>query len=254
MIRFVHCFNYAEGVSRKEGDAWYLGEHAARARALPGLVGYVSYPQVPVGLPLPNPHDRFVRRSELHFRDLDAALSAVHGNLDLWAPSEPGMPGFREFECMFMNENPEYDLLRDAPPEHYKYMTLPMWWPHGQPVIDEYEEIFIHTYVFSYREDIGTADAEDYYLGHHTREGKQLPGMQHYQTWKSIPVPEVEGTAIQPNKYFRLTELGMSPASYTAVMIDDDSRIRFTTSPFGRVMGHYYNISIKFHIVDNLMI
>jgi hypothetical protein len=38
-----------------------------------------------------------------------------------------------------------------------------------------------------------------------------------------------------------------------AVMIDDDSRIRFTTSPFGRVMGRCYNISIRFHIVDNLM-
>jgi hypothetical protein len=137
-------------------------------------------------------------------------------------------------------------------------MTLPMWWPHGQPVIDEHLEIFIHTYVFSYREDIETADAEDYYLGHHTREGKQLPGMQHYLTWKSIRVPEVADLAIQPNKYYRLTELGMSPESYTAVMINDESRIRFTTSPFGRVMGStsiapYFNISIKLHIVDDFL-
>ena len=239
MIRFVHHFNYAEGVSREDGEAWYLNEHVARARELPGLVGYVSWPQVPVGLDLPTPHDQFVRRRELHFKDLPAALAAVHGNLDLWAPSRPGAPGFREFECMFMAEKPEYDLLRDVPPQHYKYMTLPMWWPHGQPIVDENIEIFIHTYVFSYRDDIETADAEDYYLGHHTREGKQLPGMQHYKTWKSIRVPEVADMAIQPNKYYRLFELGMSPESYTAVMINDESRIRFTTSPFGRVTNHY---------------
>ena len=253
MIRFVHHFNYADGVTREDGEAWYLKDHVARARQLPGLVGYVSWPQVPVGLDLPTPHDQFVRRSELRFEDLPAALAAVHGNLDLWAPSQPGVPGFREFECMFMAGEPEYDLLRDVPPQHYKYMTLPMWWPHGQPIVDEHLEIFIHTYVFSYRDGIETADAEDYYLGHHTREGKQLPGMQHYKTWKSIQVPEVADMAIQPNKFYRLTELGMSPESYTAVMINEDSRIRFTTSPFGRVMGNYFNISIKLHIVDDFL-
>lgn len=67
MIRFVHHFNYADGVTREEGDAWYLNEHASQARKLPGLVGYVSWPQVAVGLPLPVPHDQFVRRSELRF-------------------------------------------------------------------------------------------------------------------------------------------------------------------------------------------
>ena len=45
----------------------------------------------------------------------------------------------------------------------------------------------------------------------------------------------------------------MSPESYTAVMINEDSRIRFTTSPFGRVMGNYFNISIKLHIVDDFL-
>ncbi len=258
MIRFVHCFNYAEGITREQGDEWYLNEHASKVRKLPGLVGYVSWPQVDVGIPspgpgFPTPEDQFARRSELHFEDLDAALAAVQSDLSLWAPSKDGVPGFREFECMFLGEEPEYDFLRDVPPQHYKYITLTMWWPHGQPVIDEQEEIFIHTYVFSYREDIETPDAEDWYLGHHTREGKQLPGMQHYRTWKTIRVPDVPGKAIEPNKFYRLTELGMSPNSYKAVMVNEDSKIRFTPSPFGRVMGNYFNMSIKFHIVDDLL-
>jgi hypothetical protein len=45
---------------------------------------------------------------------------------------------------MFFKEEPEYDLLRDIPPQHYKYSNLAMWWPHGQPIVDERLEIFIH--------------------------------------------------------------------------------------------------------------
>ena len=258
MIRFVYHFNYADGVTREEGDAWYLKEHASQARKLPGLVSYLSWPQVDVGIPspgpgFPTPEDQFVRRSELGFEDLSSALAAVNGAPSLWAASEAEVPGFREFECMYLGEEPEYDLLRDVPPQHYKYMTLSMWWPNGQPVIDEHQEIFIHTYVFAYNEDLELADAEDWYLGHHTREGKQLPGMQHYRTWKSIRVPEVDGAAIHPNKFYRLTELGMSAESYKAVMVNEDSRVRFTPSPFGKVMGNYFNCSTMRRTVDDLL-
>ena len=45
----------------------------------------------------------------------------------------------------------------------------------------------------------------------------------------------------------------MSPESYKAVMVNEDSRVRFTPSPFGRVMGDYFNISIKQDIVDDLL-
>lgn len=100
MIRFDHHFNYAEGVTRDQGDDWYLNEHVSRARELPGLVGYVSWPQVDVGIPspgpgFPTPEDQFVRRSELRFEDLSTALAAVHGNPSLWAPSEAEVPGIR---------------------------------------------------------------------------------------------------------------------------------------------------------------
>ncbi len=95
MIRFVHVFNYGDGATREEGDAWYLGELVPRARALPGLVGYLSWPQIDVGIPYPSagapqPYDQFVRRSELQFNDLDTALAAVYGSPDMWAPWGPG--------------------------------------------------------------------------------------------------------------------------------------------------------------------
>jgi hypothetical protein len=72
---------------------------------------------------------------------------------------------------MFLEEEPEYDLLRDAPQQQYKYATLPLWWPHGRPIADEQQEIFVNSYCLAYRDDLPTADAEDWYLGHHTREG-----------------------------------------------------------------------------------
>jgi hypothetical protein len=257
MVRFVHHINYAEGISRDDGDAWYLNEHAPKARDLPGVTAYLSYPQqdqgIPVGPGLPTPHDQFVRRSELQFDNIDTALNAINGNLDLWAPSAPGIPGFREVECMFLNEEFEFDLRKDVPFQQYKYMTLPMWWPKGPPVDDETKEHFIHSYSFGYKEEITLANAEDWYLGHHAREGKQLPGIRWYKTWKTIRVPEINGSPLHPNKYYRLTELGMNRDVYMENMMNEDTRVRFTQGPFGRVINNIMSIPIKHHIVDDLM-
>ncbi len=257
VIRFVHHFNYANGVSREVGDAWYRNQHVPQVRDLPGVTGYLSWPQIDVDIPYPSPgaptpHDQFVRRSEVRFDDLERAVAAVMGNPQLWEPSDEGVPGFREFECMFLREDPQYDLLRDAPPEQYKYMTLPLRWPNGEPEVDLSAEIFMNSYAINYPEDIPLAIGEDWYVGHHNREGKQLPGMKHYKTWLTIPVPE-NGGALKPNKWLRLTELGMSPEAYKATMVNEESRIRFTPSPYGRVIGDWLNISIKLDVVDDLL-
>jgi hypothetical protein len=258
MVRFVHLFNYATGVSVKDGEDWYLGKHVSQTRKLPGITCYRSWRQIDVGIPYPSPgaptpFDQFVRRSELCFENLAAARKAVMANPSLWAPAKEGVPGFREFECMFLDEEPEFNLLQDAPPQQYKYMTLPLWWPRGRPQVDEAEDIFIDSYCIAYAPVISVADGEDWYLGHHTREGKQLPGMKHYRTWRTIRVPEESSSPLRPNKWFRLTELGMSPNAYRATMVDDDTRIRFCQSPLGRVIGGWLNISIKLDVVDDLM-
>lgn len=259
VIRFVHLFNYPSGVSRADGETWYLGVHVPRVRQLPGVVRYRSWRQVDVGIPYPSagapsPFDQFVRRTELCFDDLEGWRRAYASGPELWKPAAEGKAGFGEFECMFLNEEPEFDLLRDAPPQHYKYMTLQLWWPRGTPLIDETEEIFIDSYCFFYSPGISFADGEDWYLGHHTREGKQLPGMRHYRTWRTIRVPAGPGSPIKPNKWKRLTELGMAPKAYIANMVTDETRIRFTGSPLGRVIGGWMNISIKPGLVDDLLV
>ena len=258
MIRFMHLFNYASGVPLDDGETWYVTDHVPQVRKLPGVVRYRSWRQVDMELPypgpgVPTPFDQFVRRSELCFGTLEEALKAVMGNPALWEPSQEGTPGFREFECMFLDEEPQYNLLRDAPPEHYKYMTLPLWWPRGRPQIDENEPIFIDSYCLLYRPDLTFAQGEDWYLGHHTREGKQLPGMKHYRTWKTIHVPEEPGLPVQPNRWARLTELGMSHGAFIATMVDRETRIRFTPSPLGNVVGGWLNISIKLEQVEDLL-
>ena len=258
MIRFVHFFNYAEGVSVEEGESWYLERHVPEARKLPGLVRYCSWRGIDPGIPYPGsgaptPFDQFVRRSELIFEDLETGLKAVTAASDLWKPSAEGSPGFREFECMFLEQEPQFNLLRDAPQQQYKYMTMPVWWPKGRPEADETAEIFVDTYCLAYRDDVSVTDGEDWYLGHHTREGKQLPGMMHYQTWKAIPVPEDPGSPINPNKWYRLTELGMNPETYRRNMVHEETRINFTQSHLGRVMGSWMNIGVKLDQPDEFL-
>jgi len=258
MIRFIHHFNYPSEVSRADGEAWYLGTHVPLIRELPGVVRYRSWRQIDVGIPYPSagaptPHNQFVRRTELCFEDHAAWQTAYRSAPQLWSRAPERRLGFGEFECMFIGEEPEFDLLRDAPPQHYKYMTLQLWWPRGRPEIDENEEIFIDSYCLFYAPHISFADGEDWYLGHHTREGKQLPGMRHYRTWRMIRVPEEPGSPLKPNRWARLTELGMSPTAYIADMVNEETRIRFTRSPLGNVIGGWMNISIKLNQVDDFL-
>ena len=35
MIRFVYLFNYAEGVSKQDGETWYLTTHMPLVKELP---------------------------------------------------------------------------------------------------------------------------------------------------------------------------------------------------------------------------
>ncbi len=257
MIRFIYLFNYTEGISLNAGENWYLHEHVLQVNRLPGLVRHRSWRQVDVSIPYPSagaptPFGQFVRRTELCFDSFESAIKSVRENEHLWKPSSTDKPGFREIECLFLEEEPQYDLLRDAPPEQYKYMTLPLHWPKGRPEVDDSADIFINSYCIAYDPVIGFANGEDWYLGHHTREGKQLPGIKHYKTWKVIPVSGFSGSILQPNKWVRLTELGMSPDAYKATMVNEDTRIRFAASPHGNVLSGWLNISIKLDQVEEL--
>lgn len=228
------------------------GPQTTRPGGLPSWLGIVS--GVPnTGTGSPTPRDQYVRRSELWFEDIDGAVRALKGSAALWAPSASGTPGFREFECMLLEEEPQYNLLRDAPPQHYKYLALQMEWPHGQPEVDDAAEIFVDTYCLAYRPDLSFAQGEDWYLGHHTREGKQLPGMKHYRTWRTIRVTESLPATLELSKWTRLTELGMSADAFKATMVNPETRVQFTPSANGAVIGRWMNIDIKLDQVQDLM-
>ncbi|MDD5190605.1 MAG: hypothetical protein PHE50_06145 [Dehalococcoidales bacterium] len=261
MIRFLQVFNYSEGVSEPDGERWYLHTHVPQVKKLPGIVRYRSWKQWDAAIPYPSagaptPFNQYIRRTELCFTDKAQGIQTVMENEQLWATAPKGTPGFRQIECMFLEEEEEYNLLRDAPPQHYKYMTLPLWWPKGAPAVDPNEEIFIDSYCFFYSPQLPQHIGEDWYLGHHTREGKQLPGMKHYKTWRVVRVPETPQGLIKPNKWARLTELGMSPNAFRATMCNEETRIRFTPSPVipspGVITG-WMNISIKLDQYDDLL-
>ena len=259
MIRFVHLFNYADGVSIDDGESWYLGEHVPQVKKLSNIVAYRSWRglETPFSYPSPgiaSPPDQFVRRSELWFDSPKSCQQAVISNPALWTPSEEGVPGFREFECMFISKEPQYNLLQDAPQEQYKYMTMPLMWPRGRPQVEDTDDLVVLCYYFNYRPEISIVDGEDWYIGHHTREGKQLPGVKHYRTWQTIRVPEEPDSLLNPNRWFRMTELGMvNFDAYRKTMVDTETRIRFTPSPLSRVIGEWINIFIKLELIEDLL-
>ena len=55
------------------------------------------------------------------------------------------------------------------------------------------------------------------------------------------------------SKWFRRTEFGMNPDAYKATMVNNETRVRFTPSPFGWVIGHWLNIDIKLDQDQDLM-
>jgi len=256
IARFVYLFNYPEGVSVSDGEAWYLGEHVPQVKKLTGILRYRSWRALPpIPMPSPDPYDRFVRMSELAFENMVACRQATLANLRLWTPSSKGVPGFGELECVILDEEPQYDLLRDVPAEQYKYMALPLKYSGGAPELEDTEDTIIDVYMFNY--GVPIADGEDWYLGHHVREGKLVKqvGVTHYQTWKTIRVPQEPNSPLRPNRFYRLTELGL-PASAKEWPKEGDPprpRLLFTMSQLGNVLGDWRNIVIDPEQVRDLL-
>jgi len=249
VARFVHFFNYPKGVSVEGGEKWYFGTHVPQVKKLPGTVRYKTWkglPPIPMGTP--DPYDRFVRMSELVFDNLELCLKGTTRNPKLWASAPEGKPGFNEFECVILDEKPQYDMVKDVPVQQYKYIPTPPNYVGGAPEYDDEGDSFMDIYMFNYR--VPTIDGEDWYLGHHVREGRRVKqmGMCHYQTWKTIKVPDEPGSSINPNRFYRITELGL-PASYKTPRKPQPGepprgRLVFTRSPMGNVLGDWRNILI----------
>lgn len=250
LVRFVHMFNYPEGVSAQEGDRWYFEEHVPAVKALPGIVRFKTWKALePIAMWTFDPYDRFTRMTELVFENMELCLNGTVRNPGLWAAGS-GSLGFRELECIMLDEEPQYDLLRDVPVQQYKYAAVPPKYTPGKMMEDDSDDVILDVYMFNYSEKFTLTEGEDWYLGHHTREGritKQL-GNKHYQTWKSLKTAEEENSTLRPNRFYRLTELGLPAYAMGKGMPAVGERpamLAYTQSPFGRAIGEWRNILIN---------
>lgn len=225
MIRFVHVFNYSAGVSRSDGEKWYLGTHVPAVKKLPGMRRYRSWPRVEVGIPYPSPgaptpFDQFVRRTELCFDDYDPWRNAYRSNPGLWTPASERTPGFGPFECMFLDEEPQFDLLRDAPAAVQVHDAAAM--------VAEGKARGRRGRGNLHRQLLPALSAHDFIDDRrglvprpsHPRRQAAL-GDEALQDLAHNPRPSGAGALFQPNKWTRLTELGMSPAAYIADMVNE---------------------------------
>ena len=256
VVRFVYFLNYPEGTSIEDGEKWYFGKHAPEVRNLPGITSYRTWralPPIPMGSP--DPYDRFVRMSELVFANMAVCRKATIDNPGPWSAPAKGDPGFGELECMVLDDEPQFDLLKDVPVQQYKYMALPLKFSMGEPEPSETEDTVLDVYFFNYK--VSVAEGEDWYLGHHVREGRLVKRIStaHYQTWKSIRMPEETGSLLRPNRFYRITELGLPEAALAWPQEGTPPRTRllYTTSPFGNVLGEWRNIIIRPNQAQDLL-
>jgi len=115
-LRWVTVIKYPEGVSREEGDDWYINVHAKEVCEQPGLKRFFSFHAVePSNLVGP-----WVRVSELWYENHDAWRKAVIGSppkytKPSWATYDryPFLKPGADLVSTFLLERPECDFLRD---------------------------------------------------------------------------------------------------------------------------------------------
>jgi hypothetical protein len=193
--------------------------------------------------------------TELAFENLELCLNATTRNPKLWTPAKEGTAGFNEVECVILDEEPQYNLVQDVPVQQYKYFAMQPKYTGGEPAYDDSDDVIMDIYMFNY--SVPVIDGEDWYLGHHVREGrisKQM-GHRHYDTWKTIRVPDEPNSPLKPNRFYRITELGLPATAQVWPKPGDPprARINYARSPLGNVLGEWRNIIIDPVKVQDLL-
>lgn len=260
-VRFVHLFSYPKQVSREESEQWYLNVHVPAARALPGVVSFRSWKALPpISMWTFDPYDRFDRLSELVFEDMESCLNATVRNAEFWRAGAEDAPGFRELECVLLDEEPQYNLLKDVPVQQYRYINHPGRYTAGTMLDTDRDDVIMDVYMFNYDPRFTFEEGEDWYLGHHVREGRitKRLGHRHYLTWKPLRVEVAPDCPLQPNRFWRLTELGLpayaaDPAQAGLKPGERPASMIYTQDPRGQVIGEWRNILIDPAQAENLM-
>lgn len=206
MTTLVYFFKYAEGAD----DAWYTSDRLLRELEVRGVTGVRSWRTLYAereATPM-RPMNDYDRMTEVRFADLSACEAALCSNESLWHGSR--RKGMERWLGTVVPDEPEFDLLRDTPFQHYRYLSLPIEWRTGrEPLAPEPSGTSMakYMYFFGYRPEADIRDSEDWYLGHHTREGKQLPGLMRYVTYRHVPMPRLASFIPEAAIFYRFTEL-----------------------------------------------
>ena len=120
MIRWLYLFKYPDGVPKADGERWYLGTHCREARqmAAHGMTGYRTWNGLKS--PYAEPYrtverlNEWDRVTELVFPDFDAFREATTNHAVSYTPPPYGGGGFIA-HTIFIDEQPEYDFLRELP-------------------------------------------------------------------------------------------------------------------------------------------
>ena len=136
-IRFVYMMSYPKGVSREEGEDWFLNHFAPEACKLPGLLRFFSHKAYdkqysPIPLPEGDGTPEFVdvsedniffhrwdRVCELWFENNSAWTNAFISNPPAWTvPSWatrdtfPFVEPMKDFVCTSLLERPDQNMLK----------------------------------------------------------------------------------------------------------------------------------------------
>ena len=116
-MRWLFLFKYPEGVSKEDGERWYLGAHTQEAKKMVanGLVSYKTWKAVP------SPYEtsgrlnlnEWDRVTELGFEDFESFRRATE-NGGPFTPPPYGPHGFIA-HTIFLHEEEEFDLLNEIP-------------------------------------------------------------------------------------------------------------------------------------------
>ncbi len=89
--------------------------------------------------------------SGLVFENMEVGLKGAVRHFTLWQPAPDGRPGFNELECVLLDEEPPYDLLKDIPVQQFKSLHLPPVYTGREPDYDPSNDTFLDVYLFNHR-------------------------------------------------------------------------------------------------------
>lgn len=255
-VRFVFMHSYQKDVDAAVADKWFKEEKAKAIAGFKGVESIRSWKALPpISMWTFDPYDRFDRMTEVLFDNLEDAKAATIENGNFWKLCGAGEIGFREFECVFLDVEPQYDLLKDIPVQQYQNINHPGRYTPGVNLDSmNMDDTYFDIYMFNYNPKFTFEEGEAWYLGHHVREGRIVKrvGHKHYKTWKPITIKTPDMCPFEPNRFWRFTELGMPEYSRKPQLIAGFleggkkklASMIYTQDPRGQVIGEWRNILI----------